>query len=151
MGKSADKMLELFDKGCGKEMDGNILVNDAWMESFMADKKSKAAFDIGEEDQPLPTTECVGEGLKCPVRAKIFTKLAANWEAGGYEQADGTPAQRENMPQLDHELVGGDEGFATMRDRLKAGEIQINPTNENKLTEAVVLNRWAKLAGIKEQ
>jgi len=150
MGKSAQKMLELFDKSCGKQMDGNVLTNDNWIKAFMGSETVKSAFDITDEE-PLQVSECTGEGLKCPVRNKIFTKLAANWEAGKYAQADGTPAQRENMPQLDHELVGGDQGFETMRNRLKAGEIQINPTNENKLTEAVVLNRWAQLAGIKEQ
>ena len=105
MGADEAQMLKLLNENCGKAMDGNVVSNDKWMKSLMADQKVLGIFGITSEDKPLKAAECIGEGAKCPVRTKVFKILAANWASGGYTQAEGTPKQREQMPQLDHEIV----------------------------------------------
>jgi hypothetical protein len=167
---SKQAMLDLLDKEVGNQLEGSgpVFMGDQWIESFLADGPSVKMVFPQDVPQPLSTAECSGAGSKCPVRKGIFEYLADNWIGGKYKQAPGTPKRREMMPQLDHDALGGADGFGTMRDRLSKGEIQVNPVQESwarmaginnkaiitetKTTQSpnenIILKRWQKLSGV---
>lgn len=78
----------------------------------------------------------------CPARGKIMRKVADNLSA--LPENPQAPA-RSDMPQLDHDDIGGKGAFTAMRSELQGGELNVNAPF---LEESVDLRRWNKLAGI---
>jgi hypothetical protein len=100
-----------------------------------------SATDIGTE---LPHAQCTGNGLECPVRAKIIDKIATNLSL--LKDATGAP-KRDIMPQLDHEDIGGKPAKAKIEADFGAGTIN-HEEPYFELEESVDLKRWNKLAGL---
>ena len=158
MGKSAAELEPILTNMLGKaasEFDGKaddeIILGDKFINDLKADTGNRAqlksVFGITEDDlnnvKPEQTYASF-DAIDCPVRKKIIAGSSKNL-ASMRKQAAGTPKERDDMPQLDHDDIGGDAGFAQIRRDLAKGRINIESpyVNENKQ-----LKRWNKLAGL---
>mgnify|MGYP001440469344 CR=1 FL=1 len=105
-------------------------------------------FDLTPEEVSMAfTKEQILGGMRaedCPARGKIMRKVADNLSA--LPENPQAPA-RSDMPQLDHDDIGGKGAFSAMRSELQGGELNVN-TPFLDLEESVDLRRWNKLAGI---
>jgi len=84
-----------------------------------------------------------------PVRKAIADRVATNLAALPSPLA-GAPSSREDMPQLDHDSIGGKSGLATIEKGLPAGDFNVVPPinpKESRERDAI-LERWQKLAGL---
>lgn len=96
-------------------------------------------------EKAYPQAECEKgdkDPMTCPVRSVIMDKVADN--LAGLPENSEAP-DRTDMPQLDHDDIGGGAAFKELRADLQAGEVNINAPF---LDESVDLERWNKLAGI---
>lgn len=107
-----------------------------------ADLVSKDSETGEETDNVLPLAQCKGNGIACPVRAKVIDKIADNLSK--LPDADGAP-ERSIMPQLDHPNIGGDAAKTALETEFAAGNIN---HEEPYFNESVNLQRWNKLAGL---
>jgi hypothetical protein len=115
------------------------LFNDEMLEQSANDETIAkwAGFKVGDD------VETVKERIADKVATNLST-LPANPNA---------PA-RADMPQFDHEIVGGKPGKAAIYAGLKAGEFNVNdpikPTQKEsrRREDRVIMERWLKLAGI---
>ena len=164
LGESESGIKTLLDKNTGvaatdgfiKGKGGIAFLGDEYMQELQsASAEALALFGLqasdsgfqdkdGNDLQALPLDQCKGKGSSCPVRAKIIGQVSKNLSSMP-DQAAGSPANREDMPQLDHDEIGGKPGFAEMRTELPAGELNVAAPF---LEESIDLRRWNKLAGI---
>ena len=102
--------------------------------------------DSGNEFVPLSDSET--GFANDPVRKAIAEKVGEN--LGNLPSPlSGAPASREDMPQLDHESIGGKSGLAAIEKGLPAGEFNIVPPfEEGRKSTGKILERWQKLAGL---
>ena len=175
LGQSAETINGLISQNVGSPNQDEYLVGlgfptffgDEWVEA--AKNGSEAAlglFDLktdvneneevvfvtgsGEQLVPMKVEDCKGDGNACPLRKHVISVVSNNL-AGMKDQASGTPATREPMPQLDHkELEGGGKAdIAAIVDKLPKGEINVSaPYIKEKIEESIDVNRWNKLAGL---
>lgn len=131
---------------------GQILMGNKWLEEARQYPDIFAElFGVTEDDWEKAIsdeTQLKDLGVvDCPLRMKVIGKMAQNL-ASMKPQIDGGPANREDMPQLDHKEIGGAAGFAKVRSKLSAGEVQWNDMEDGIVEESVDLRRWHRLAGI---
>ena len=131
---------------------GQVLMGDKWFQEALQYKEVFAdLFDVTEEDWQNAITD--ENQLKdmgvadCPCRMKIISKMASNLSQMK-PQISGGPEIREDMPQLDHKEIGGDAGFAKIRDKMADGSVQWNNMDAGLVEESIDLARWNKLAGV---
>lgn len=169
MKADAKRMYQLFVENMGKALDGQgPLMSDEWCQEVLQmneiwsqpaiknfQKASKIA-EVPKEAKPL--SEAVANGkIVCPFRHFMASYASYNWGtvlASTRTQIDGTPKQREDMPQLDNALIDGDEGYAAVKAGLEQGKVQTHFDNIDDIIEAsendgdLLLERWGKLAGL---
>ena len=92
-----------------------------------------------------------GEGFENdPIRKAIADRVGENLSTLPKPLA-GAPKSREDMPQLDHESIGGDSGLQKIEKGLPAGEFNVVPPfakESAKKDDELIIERWQKLAGI---
>lgn len=155
IGKSKDAIVAMIDANKGKQTDANApgpLLNDKMMKDI-ADGKFPAVNDwaglSGEEDFVSLSDSAAGFEND-PIRKAIADKVGENLSSLP-QPLDGAPKSREDMPQLDHESIGGKSGLQQIEKGLPTGEFNVVPpfAKESKgKTEDVIIERWQKLAGI---
>ena len=124
-----------------------VVLGDEYV-GFLKDMPQAASelFDLAPEELEEAFSQADIEGgmraEDCPVRGKIMKKVADNLSA--LPENPQAPA-RSDMPQLDHDDIGGKGAFKAMRSELQGGELNVNAPF---LEESVDLQRWNKLAGI---
>ena len=151
LGASKSDIMSLFETyafqpSADKNLSGAIMMGDEWMEGVKnGSKGSWDLFGLTQEDidGALSVEECQGDLHSCPVREKVAQQMADNL-------ADMSPnasaPDRSDMPQLDHDDIGGAAGFEAIQSDLQKGKINISePWFKN---ESVDLKRWNKLAGL---
>jgi len=118
---------------------------------FLKDMPQAASelFDLSPEElETAFTKEQIQGGMRyqdCPARSKIMAKVADNLSA--LPSNPEAPA-RTDMPQLDHDDIGGGGAFTELRSDMQAGEVNLSaPFLEDK-NESIDIRRWNKLAGI---
>lgn len=169
MKADAKRMYELFVENMGKALDGQgPLMSDEWCKGLLANSQiwSKAPIknfqkaskmnEVPQEFKPIGDAVANGK-IVCPFRHFMASYVAYNWGtvlASTRTQIEGTPKQREDMPQLDNALIDGDEGYAAVKAGLEQGKIQTHFDNIDDIIESsendgdLLLERWGKLAGL---
>ena len=133
---------------------GKVIMNDKWCEEAR-DKYAEAfeaLYGVTADDWKEFKKDNGADPMSCPCRSKIVEKMSENLAtkaSGGFmrPQAEGTPSSRKDMPQLDHDQIGGKSGFEKIRQSFTRGEVNWNNLGDS-LEEGVDLKRWNKLAGI---
>lgn len=155
IGKGKDAIVAMIDANKGQQTDEKApgaLLNDAMIQSIADGNhpaiQSWAGLDGGEEFVSLADSE--SGFANDPIRKAIAEKVGDNLSKLPTPLA-GAPESREDMPQLDHELIGGKTGLAKIEKGLPAGEFNVVPpfTKEGKRKSPIVMiERWQKIAGI---
>jgi len=152
LGASKDSIMGHFEKAMFQTVNAGktsgTVLGDEYI-GFLKDMPQAASelFDLSSEELEEAFTQKEIEGGRraqdCPVRGKIMAKVADNLNA--LPQNTEAP-NRSDMPQLDHDDIGGSSAFDELRSELQSGEVNVNrPFLENK---SIDLQRWNKLAGI---
>lgn len=140
------------------KMSDGVFLGDGYFEAMKETPTPKALALVGltlddviekdpqgvVKDKFLPVAQCKGNGMACPVRAKIIDKIADNLSK--LPSAEGAP-KRSIMPQLDHKEIGEDAGKKAIEDGFGAGSIN-HEEPYFETNESIDLRRWNKLAGI---
>ena len=158
IGKTKEQIVTMIDTYKGKQKDKKApgaLLNDKMIQAI-ADGKypeiNKWAGLTGDEE--FVALKNSAEGFaNDPIRKAIADRVGSNLDKGTFPQPlAGAPESREDMPQLDHPDIGGDDGLAKIEDGLPVGEFNVVPpfTKESKVQGGVDLieERWARMAGI---
>ena len=155
IGKGKDEIVNMIDANKGQQTDPNApgpLLNDAMIQDIAAGKYP-AINDwagLSGEEEFVPLSNSAAKFENDPIRKAIATKVGENL-AGLPQPLSGAPESREDMPQLDHELIGGKTGLQKIEKSLPAGELNVSPpfTKESKEEKTrLVVERWQKIAGI---
>tara|TARA_R100000008_G_scaffold82284_1_gene66401 strand:+ start:3846 stop:5330 length:1485 start_codon:yes stop_codon:yes gene_type:complete len=155
IGKSKDAIVAMIDANKGKQTDEKApgpLLNDAMIKSIADGKHPKINEWAGlTGDEEFVSLADSGTGFENdPIRKAIASKVGEN--LGSLPQPlDGAPKSREDMPQLDHESIGGSSGLAKIEKGLPAGEYNVVPPfkkESNLEKDNLIVERWQKLAGI---
>lgn len=151
LGASKDSIMGHFEKAMfqtvtAKDVSG-VVLGDEYI-GFLKEmpEAAKELFDLTPEDVEDAFTQKEIEGgrraIDCPARGKIMKKIADNLSA--LPTNPQAPA-RSDMPQLDHDDIGGKAAFKAIRSELQQGEINVTAPF---LEESFDLKRWNKLAGV---
>lgn len=151
LGATKDSIMGHFEKAMFQTVNAGpvsgVVLGDEYI-GFLKEmpEAAKELFDLTPEEVDAAfSQEDIEGGMRaqdCPARGKIMTKIADNLSA--LPENPQAPA-RSDMPQLDHDDIGGKSAFKAMRSELQSGELNIA---EPFLEESVDLRRWNKLAGI---
>ena len=155
IGKNAAAITKMIDDYKGDQTDPKApgkLLNDNMIQAIADGKHpaiNKWAGLTGDEEfVTLHDSEL--DFANDPIRKAIAEKVGAN--LGSLPKPlGGAPKSREDMPQLDHESIGGDAGLEKIEKGLPAGEFNVvQPFTKEGLTpeEAVLLERWSLMAGL---
>ena len=155
IGKGKEAIVAMIDANKGKQTDKKApgpLLNDQMIQAIADGKHpeiNKWAGLTGEEEF-VSLSDSEAGFANDPIRKGIADKVGEN--LGSLPQPlDGAPESREDMPQLDHESIGGDTGLAKIEKGLPAGEFNVVPpfTKESKIKkDNLIIERWQKLAGL---
>jgi hypothetical protein len=157
MGKGSGDIVAMIDANKGKQTDANApgpLLNDKMIKSI-ADGTYPGInvwAEIPEDAEFVALDDSEAGFANDPIRRAIAEKVGGNLASLPSPLA-GAPKSREDMPQLDHEDIGGDQGLAKIEKGLPAGEYNVVPpftTKEAKRNSGneLILERWQKIAGI---
>ena len=151
LGASKDSIMGHFDKAMFQTVNAGpvsgVVLGDEYI-GFLKEmpQAAKELFDLDPAEVDAAFSQADIEGgmraVDCPARGKIMRKVADNLSA--LPTNPQAPA-RSDMPQLDHDDIGGKGAFTAMRSELQGGELNVNTPF---LEESVDLRRWNKLAGI---
>jgi len=155
IGKGKDEIVSMIDANKGNQTDEKApgpLLNDKMIQAIADGKHSAidewAGLTGGEEFVALTDSEA--GFANDPIRKAIAEKVGAN--LGSLPQPlGGAPESREDMPQLDHESIGGDAGLAKIEKGLPAGEFNVVPPFTKEAVskdDNLMLDRWQRLAGL---
>jgi hypothetical protein len=155
IGKSKDAIVAMIDANKGKQTDSQApgpLLNDSMIKDI-ADGKHPAIISwagLSGDEEFVSLADSEAGFANDPIRKGIADKVGEN--LGGLPQPlAGAPESREDMPQLDHESIGGKSGLAKIEKGLPAGEFNVVPpfTKEAKVEkDDLIIERWQKLAGL---
>tara|TARA_R110000824_G_scaffold60853_2_gene162308 strand:+ start:809 stop:2350 length:1542 start_codon:yes stop_codon:yes gene_type:complete len=155
IGKKKEAIVAMIDANKGKQTDKKApgaLLNDPMIQAIADGKHPEinkwAGLSGDEEFVSLADSE--SGFANDPIRKGIADKVGAN--LGSLPQPlGGAPESREDMPQLDHESIGGSKGLSAIEKGLPAGEFNVVPpfTKESRMKkDNLIIERWQKLAGI---
>jgi len=158
IGKSSDEIFAMIDANKGKQTDPHApgpLLNDEMVQSI-ANGDFPAVLDWAglpaEDNEFVPLSDVEPGFVNDPVRKAIAQKVADNLDSLP-DPAAGAPESREDMPQFDHESIGGDAGLDAIEAGLKSGELNVVPPFQKEttvhVTDEMIIERWHKLAGLK--
>ncbi len=156
IGKSKDEIIAMIDANKGKQTDEKApgpLLNDNMIKSIADGKypNINAWASIPENAQFVALSDSKAEFENDPIRKAIAEKVADNL-SNLPSPLDGAPKSREDMPQLDHEDIGGKSGLQKIEKGLPAGEFNVVPPfvkeGKRKNGNTVLTERWQKLAGL---
>jgi len=157
IGKGSIEIFAMIDANKGKQTDPHApgpLLNDEMIQGI-ANGKFPAVLawaGLPEEGNEFVQLTDVAPGFENdPVRKAIAQKVADNLDSLP-DPAAGAPESREDMPQFDHESIGGDAGLGEIEAGLKAGELNVVPPFQKETTvhdtNNMIIERWQKLAGL---
>ena len=139
LGKKSDEIEKMMFDNIGKQVDDRApgpMLNDKMVSDSSKNEviAKWAGFQLGADPKE--------------VIAKIISKVSAN--LAGIHNAKGAPA-RKDMPQLDHESIGGKVAKAAIYKKLQNAEINIksplSPQKESAERDGNLLTeRWCQLA-----
>ena len=134
-----------------EKLRGEKMLSDKWIKEGQDSAETRAAFrdlgyDISDDDwkNAKMLGEESGQKVDCPVRSVVAAQMASNLSTMK-PQAKGTPSDRTDMPQLDHDDIGGNSGFEKIKSHADSNEINFD--NPSSVFESTT-NRWNKLAGL---
>jgi len=156
IGKGAPEIVAMIDANKGEQTDPDApgpLLNDEMIQSIANGDypgiNKWASIPDGSEFVSLADSE--SGFANDPIRKAIAEKVGANL-ASLPQPLDGAPESREDMPQLDHEDIGGKTGLQKIEKGLPAGEFNVVPPFKKESvthsTDDIVLERWQRLAGL---
>ena len=155
IGKKKDAIVAMIDANKGGQTDKRApgpLLNDSMIKDI-ADGNypaiTKWAGLTGDEEF-VQLSQSESGFANDPIRKAIAEKVGSNL-ADLPKPLAGAPKSREDMPQLDHESIGGGEGLASIEAGLPAGEFNVQPPfkKESRAHEDnLLMERWQKLAGV---
>ena len=154
VGKSKDEIVKMIDANKGKQTDPDApgpLLNDKMIQAIAdGDHPAINSWANIPEDAEFVTLSDSSAGFENdPIRKAIADRVGEN--LGDLPKPlDGAPSSREDMPQLDHESIGGKSGLEKIEKGLPAGEFNVVPPfqKESKSHDQLVTERWHKLAGL---
>jgi len=155
IGKGKEAIVAMIDTNKGQQTDPDApgtLLNDEMIQA-VADGNHPAIEEwagLTGEEEFISLADSAAGFENDPIRKAIADKVATNL-AGLPQPLAGAPASREDMPQLDHPIIGGKAGLASIEAGLPAGEFNVHPpfTKESRLSQDdLVIERWQKLAGL---
>ena len=155
IGKSKDAIVAMIDGNKGKQTDSKApgpLLNDKMIKDI-ADGKHPAVTKwagLNGDEEFVSLSDSAAGFANDPIRKGIANTVGENLSSLPQPLA-GAPKSREDMPQLDHESIGGAAGLAKIEKGLPGGEYNVVPpfTKESKIEkDNLVIERWQKLAGI---
>jgi len=159
IGKGKDEIVAMIDANKGKQTDKKApgpLLNDKMIQSIAnGDYPGINTWAGIPGDAKFVSLEESEAGFENdPIRKAIAEKIGGNL-ASLPQPLAGAPESREDMPQLDHEDIGGDTGLDKITKGLPAGEYNVVPPfakkEESKMSKGnLVLERWQRLAGLNE-
>jgi hypothetical protein len=158
IGKGKVAIVKMIDANKGNQTDPNApgsLLNDEMMQAIANGEYPAILKWAGlpkEGNKFVTLTDSQIDFANDPVRKAIADKIGENL-ALLPTPLSGAPKSREDMPQLDHESIGGSKGLKDIESGLPAGEFNIvppiiNTKEESYKRENIILERWQKLAGI---
>jgi hypothetical protein len=155
IGKGKEAIVKMIDANKGNQTDSKApgtLLNDKMMQSIVnGDYPAVLAWaGLPKAGNKFVALKDSAHGFENdPVRKAIADKVGTNLAALPSPLA-GAPKSREDMPQLDHELIGGRTGLATIEKGLPTGKFNIvPPINPKEGREGdAILERWQRLAGL---
>ena len=156
IGKSKDEIIAMIDENKGKQTDEQApgpLLNDDMVKSIADGKypNINAWASIPEDAQFVALSDSKEMFENDPIRKAIAEKVADNL-SNLPDPLAGAPKSREDMPQLDHEDIGGKTGLAKIEKGLPDGEFNVVPPfvkeGKRKTSNNVLTERWQKLAGL---
>ena len=134
-----------------KKLKGKKMLSDEWIKEGQDSAEIRGAFrdlgyNISDDDWKNAKTlgNEGGQKVDCPVRSVVAEQMASNLSTMK-PQAAGTPSDRTDMPQLDHDDIGGSTGFEKIKNHADSNEINFD--NASSVFESTT-NRWNKLAGL---
>ena len=157
IGKGKGEIVAMIDANKGKQTDEKApgpLLNDKMIQSIAnGDYPGINAWaNISTDAKFVSLEESEAGFANDPIRKAIAEKIGDNL-ASLPQPLSGAPSSREDMPQLDHEDIGGKTGLQKIEKGLPAGEFNVVPPFEKKEESKtskgnLVLERWQRLAGI---
>ena len=142
LGKSKDYIKKMILDNVGVQADKKApgpLLNDEMLEQSAQDQAIAdwAGFEVGADTET--------------VKDKIADRVAEN--LGGAKPIPENPnaPARADMPQFDHDAIGGKTAKADIYAGLKAGEFNVEPPFKAESASAdgnLVVERWQRLAGL---
>ena len=156
IGKTKKEIIAMIDANKGKQTDEDApgaLLNDNMIKSIAAGKypNINAWASIPENAQFVALSDSKPLFENDPIRKAIAEKVADNL-SNLPDPLDGAPKSREDMPQLDHEDIGGKTGLQKIEKGLPVGEFNVVPPfvkeGKRKASNVVLVERWQKLAGL---
>jgi len=156
IGKGKDQIFAMIDANKGNQTDPKApgsLLNDSMIQAI-ADGNHPAInawAGIPDDAEFVALSDSESGFANDLIRKSIAEKVANNLAALPSPLA-GAPESREDMPQLDHEDIGGSTGLDKIVKGLPAGEYNVVPPfakeSKNRAADDVILERWQKLAGL---
>jgi len=131
IGKGKEDIIAMIDSNKGSQTDDKApgpLLNDTMIQAI-ADGNHPAILEwagLTGEEEFVSLDESEAGFANDPIRKGIAEKVGENL-ASLPSPLDGAPASREDMPQLDHESIGGSSGLAQIEKGLPAGEFNVVP------------------------
>ena len=131
IGKGKEDIVAMIDSNKGSQTDDKApgpLLNDTMIQAI-ADGNHPAVLEwagLTGEEEFVSLEESEAGFANDPIRKGIAEKVGENL-ASLPSPLGGAPASREDMPQLDHESIGGSAGLAQIEKGLPAGEFNVVP------------------------
>jgi len=155
IGKSKPAIVAMIDANKGNQTDAKApgpLLNDQMIQSIAnGDYPGINAWaEIPEDAEFVALSDSEAGFENDPIRKAIAEKVGGNLASLPAPLA-GAPESREDMPQLDHEDIGGKTGLGKIEKGLPAGEFNVVPPfakEGKKTTDDVIVERWQQLAGL---
>ena len=156
MGKKGPAIFAMIDANKGKVTTGKRppppLLNDKMIQSIASGAYPgiNAWAEIPEDAEFVSLSNSEANFANDPIRKAIAEKVAGNLDSLP-GQLGGGPKAREDMPQLNHQEIGGDAGLAAIIQKLPSGELNVVPPfkKESAKTDGdMIVERWQQLAGL---
>jgi hypothetical protein len=152
IGKGEEEIKQMIATNKGEQTDANApgaLLNDEMIQQI-ASGEYPSIFEwagLTGSEKFVSLEDSADDLSNDPIRDAIASRVALNLSSLP-QPVEGAPASREDMPQLDHDSIGGNVGLDAIVAALPAGEYNVTPGFDTALTE-VALKRWQLIAGIK--
>jgi hypothetical protein len=152
IGKGEEEIKQMIATNKGEQTDANApgaLLNDEMIQQI-ASGEYPSIFEwagLAGSEKFVSLEDSADDLSNDPIRDAIASRVALNLSSLP-QPVEGAPASREDMPQLDHDSIGGNVGLDAIVAALPAGEYNVTPGFDTALTE-VALKRWQLIAGIK--